>query len=205
MVSYACPLSPSFTHQICRRWSSNFQPDRKSRSGRGRNQVSSPQPVASLCRCHRKCQIRHSCWWYHVSSEPYWSVVNRWLTRCKISDVINQLFPELSSDKLSTFSCGHIIPEANLKPLVVSQSPRGTKLEYKAGKQRDPAVVSFKTCSRINDFVTESWSPLARRTRSNHIKSDECRASWNGGLLPLIQLSQPCEGGLVRIGLAQTR
>ncbi len=59
-----------------------------------------------------------------------------------MSDVINQLFLRLSLDRITTFSCGHIIPEKNLQALVVSKSPRGSDLEYKADKQGNPTVVS---------------------------------------------------------------
>ncbi|KAJ6620765.1 helicase C-terminal domain-containing protein [Mycena sp. CBHHK59/15] len=55
-------------------------------------------------------------------------------TMSPISDVINQL-------EISSFSCGHIIPESNLQAIVVSKSPRGEELEYKAGKQEDDDVI----------------------------------------------------------------
>ena len=59
-----------------------------------------------------------------------------------MSDVINQLFLHLPLERITTFSCGHIIPEKNLQALVVSKSPRGNDLEYKADKQGNPTVVS---------------------------------------------------------------
>lgn len=62
-----------------------------------------------------------------------------------MSDVISQLFYHLSPERITTFSCGHIIPEENLQALVVSKSPRGNDLEYKADKQGDPSVVSTST------------------------------------------------------------
>ncbi|KAK7048171.1 ATP-dependent DNA helicase CHL1 [Favolaschia claudopus] len=61
-------------------------------------------------------------------------------TMSPISDVINQLFTQLPSEKITSFSCGHIIPESNLLPVVVSKGPRGA-LDYKAGKQEDEAVI----------------------------------------------------------------
>jgi len=59
----------------------------------------------------------------------------------KISDVVNQLFSHLPADRLRNFSCGHIIPTANLQTLVVTTGPRGRELDYKAGKQGDSAAV----------------------------------------------------------------
>ncbi|KAJ7714216.1 helicase C-terminal domain-containing protein [Mycena metata] len=62
-------------------------------------------------------------------------------TMSPISDVINQLFTQLPSEKITSFSCGHIIPESNLRTIVVSKGPRGAEVEYKAGKQGDEAVI----------------------------------------------------------------
>jgi len=59
-----------------------------------------------------------------------------------MSDMIGQLFPGVSAERIMTFSCGHIIPEENLQALVISKSPRGNDVEYKAEKQGDPQVAS---------------------------------------------------------------
>ncbi|KAH8825111.1 helicase C-terminal domain-containing protein [Flagelloscypha sp. PMI_526] len=95
---------------------------------------------------HEEVEIKYQ----HLNPAPHFaevidsarSVILAGGTMSPVSDVVNQLFPHLPSEKLSTFSCGHIIPESNLKPLVVSKSPRGNTLEYKAGKQSDPAVLA---------------------------------------------------------------
>jgi chromosome transmission fidelity protein 1 len=60
-----------------------------------------------------------------------------------MSDVINQLFSHLPSEKITSFSCGHIIPEDNLQTLVVNKGPSGGDLEFKADKQNDPATVGL--------------------------------------------------------------
>ncbi|KAF7365416.1 ATP-dependent DNA helicase CHL1 [Mycena venus] len=62
-------------------------------------------------------------------------------TMSPISDVINQLFAQLPPAKITSFSCGHIIPESNLQTVVVGKGPRGGELEYKAGKQGDETVI----------------------------------------------------------------
>ncbi|KAF8349254.1 helicase C-terminal domain-containing protein [Amanita rubescens] len=62
-------------------------------------------------------------------------------TMSPISDVINQLFPTLSCDKVTSFSCGHVIPETSLRALVVTKSPRGEALDYKAGRLGDASVI----------------------------------------------------------------
>ncbi|KAG6845118.1 hypothetical protein H0H87_000545 [Tephrocybe sp. NHM501043] len=70
------------------------------------------------------------------------SVVLAGGTMSPISDVVNQLFSYLPRERFASFSCGHIIPAENLQALVVSKSPRGNELEYKAGKQSDPNVIA---------------------------------------------------------------
>ncbi|KIM43305.1 hypothetical protein M413DRAFT_18375 [Hebeloma cylindrosporum] len=63
-------------------------------------------------------------------------------TMSPISDVINQLFSNLPPDKVTSFSCGHIIPDKNLQTLVVGRGPSGGDLEFKAEKQSDPAAIA---------------------------------------------------------------
>ena len=60
-----------------------------------------------------------------------------------MSDVVNQLFSHLPLEKITSFSCGHIIPEENLQTLVVNKGPDGGDLDFKADKQNNPATVGF--------------------------------------------------------------
>ncbi|KAF9485868.1 DNA repair helicase [Pholiota conissans] len=70
------------------------------------------------------------------------SVVLAGGTMSPIPDVTNQLFSTLPSEKITSFSCGHIIPEQNLQTLVVGKGPTGIELEFKANKQSDPATIA---------------------------------------------------------------
>ncbi|KAF8073637.1 helicase C-terminal domain-containing protein [Lyophyllum atratum] len=63
-------------------------------------------------------------------------------TMSPISDVNNQLFRYMEPHKLTSFSCGHIIPPENLQTMVVSKGPRGSELSYKAGVQGDATVIA---------------------------------------------------------------
>ncbi|KAF7297812.1 Chl1 helicase [Mycena kentingensis (nom. inval.)] len=63
-------------------------------------------------------------------------------TMSPVPDVINQLFAQLPAERITSFSCGHIIPEANLQAVVVSKSPRGADLEFRFEKQRDESAVA---------------------------------------------------------------
>ncbi|SPO26374.1 related to CHL1 - protein of the DEAH box family [Ustilago trichophora] len=48
-----------------------------------------------------------------------------------ISDFRQQLLPFLPPDRLTTFSCGHVIPPTNLLVSVLSASPKGLPFEFK--------------------------------------------------------------------------
>ncbi|PFH53881.1 hypothetical protein AMATHDRAFT_186475 [Amanita thiersii Skay4041] len=62
-------------------------------------------------------------------------------TMSPIPDIADQLFPNLAADRITTFSCGHIIPETSLKTLVVTKTPCGDPTDYKAGRLRDANVI----------------------------------------------------------------
>lgn len=66
-----------------------------------------------------------------------------------MSDVINQLFADVPSERLTTFSCGHIIPSSNLKALVLKKGPRGGDLHFKFERRSDQALVRgpYASCS----------------------------------------------------------
>lgn len=64
-------------------------------------------------------------------------------TMSPISDVINQLFYSVTPARITSFSCGHVIPEENLQTTVVTRGPKGLDLDFKAGRwQNDPSVIS---------------------------------------------------------------
>ncbi|KAL1752428.1 helicase C-terminal domain-containing protein [Schizophyllum commune] len=62
-------------------------------------------------------------------------------TMSPMSDVFNQLFSHVAAERLTSFSCGHIIPANNLQTLVVTKGPKGGPLEFKAERQKDPAAI----------------------------------------------------------------
>ncbi|KAF9534507.1 helicase C-terminal domain-containing protein [Crepidotus variabilis] len=70
------------------------------------------------------------------------SVVLAGGTMSPISDVVNQLFDYLPVERVTHFSCDHIIPEENLQALVVSKGPGGSELVFKAENQTDPTIIS---------------------------------------------------------------
>ncbi|EGO23609.1 hypothetical protein SERLADRAFT_349743 [Serpula lacrymans var. lacrymans S7.9] len=76
-------------------------------------------------------------------------------TMSPIQDVVNQLFAYFPTEKLSTFSCGHIIPASNIQALVVGKGPRGGDLEFNYRGQSDKQMIAelgqiiFNLCSIV--------------------------------------------------------
>ncbi|KAL0576051.1 ATP-dependent DNA helicase chl1 [Marasmius crinis-equi] len=62
-------------------------------------------------------------------------------TMSPMSDVVRQLFSHLPSERINTFSCGHIIPSSSLLTVAVTKGPRGNDLDYKASRQTDNGAI----------------------------------------------------------------
>ncbi|KIY70584.1 DNA repair helicase [Cylindrobasidium torrendii FP15055 ss-10] len=69
------------------------------------------------------------------------SVVLAGGTMSPITDVISQLFSGIPRERISTFSCGHIIPSSNLLGMVVTKGPSGQDLHFKADRQNNKAII----------------------------------------------------------------
>jgi chromosome transmission fidelity protein 1 len=61
--------------------------------------------------------------------------------RHQISDVTTQLFPYLPTEKVSIFSCGHIIPKTNMTAVVLAKGPSSGVMEYKMASRNNAAQV----------------------------------------------------------------
>ncbi|KAG0700431.1 DNA repair helicase [Suillus ampliporus] len=70
------------------------------------------------------------------------SVVLAGGTMSPISAVVSELFTYLPQDRLTTFSCGHVIPASNVRTLLLTKGPSGSDLEFKFAQQSDRQVVS---------------------------------------------------------------
>ncbi|KAF7422865.1 ATP-dependent DNA helicase chl1 [Pleurotus ostreatus] len=62
-------------------------------------------------------------------------------TMSPMSDIIAQLFYPLESSRLSTFSCGHIMPPSNLLGVALGNGPSGVELDYRVEQQQSDKVV----------------------------------------------------------------
>ncbi|KAG1776173.1 helicase C-terminal domain-containing protein [Suillus placidus] len=70
------------------------------------------------------------------------SVVLAGGTMSPISAVVSELFTYVPQNRLSTFSCGHIIPASNVQTLLLTKGPSGLDLEFKFAQQSNRQVVS---------------------------------------------------------------
>ncbi|KAI5988422.1 helicase C-terminal domain-containing protein, partial [Pisolithus albus] len=69
------------------------------------------------------------------------SVVLAGGTMSPMSDVISRLFPSLPQDRMTTFSCGHIVPQSHVQTLILCKGPSGSRLEFKYAQQSDVQVL----------------------------------------------------------------
>lgn len=59
-----------------------------------------------------------------------------------IEETKERLFPWLQPDQLHFFSCGHIIPPANVLPVAVSQGPSGQSYDFSYSARSSPSMAS---------------------------------------------------------------
>ncbi|KAI5995980.1 helicase C-terminal domain-containing protein [Pisolithus orientalis] len=69
------------------------------------------------------------------------SVVLAGGTMSPMSGVIRRLFPSLPQDRMTTFSCGHIIPQSHVRTLILTKGPSGSLLEFKYAQQSNVQVL----------------------------------------------------------------
>lgn len=67
-----------------------------------------------------------------------------------ISDVITQLFPSIPETRISTFSCGHVIPSSSLKSIIVSKGPTGKELVFRYRNRNDDILLQELAQCLIN-------------------------------------------------------
>ncbi|KAG2065699.1 DNA repair helicase [Suillus decipiens] len=70
------------------------------------------------------------------------SVVLAGGTMSPISAIVSELFTYLPPNRLTTFSCGHIIPASDVQTLLLTKGPSGLDLEFKFAQQSNQQVVS---------------------------------------------------------------
>ncbi|RUP49912.1 hypothetical protein BC936DRAFT_141005 [Jimgerdemannia flammicorona] len=91
-----------------------------------------------------------------------------------IADYLHHLFPYLPPDRLSRFSCGHVIPQENLITLAVAEGPSSMPLEFTFEKRSDAKLIDelgqivVNLCNLIPDGVVcffASYAYLEQVTR----------------------------------------
>ncbi|KAF9236528.1 DNA repair helicase [Melanogaster broomeanus] len=63
-------------------------------------------------------------------------------TMSPMSDVIAQLFPSVLSERISTFSCGHVVPRSHVQTLCLTKGPAGSNLEFNYAQQTNRPLIT---------------------------------------------------------------
>ncbi|CAK9440381.1 uncharacterized protein LODBEIA_P44810 [Lodderomyces beijingensis] len=122
------------------------------------------------------------------------------------SDFTDYLFPQVPSEKIRKFSCGHIIPENNLQVIPVSQYRQGKEattrdFEFSYSRRNDTqqirnlgeliieicqnvphGVVVFFSSYKVLAEILQIWRSSSIYTRLNQLKQifEECSGSSRG-------------------------
>ena len=59
----------------------------------------------------------------------------------KIPDVVMQLSPSTEKDRLSIFSCGHVVPSSSIRCIIVGKGPSGKDFQFKLKQRQDTNLV----------------------------------------------------------------
>ncbi|RDW73743.1 hypothetical protein BP5796_07185 [Coleophoma crateriformis] len=80
-------------------------------------------------------------------------------TMSPMSDFTSHLFPYLPPTKITTLSCGHVIPSANLLAWNLAKGPSGTDFEFTYNRRNDTAMIDdlgralLNICTIVPDGV----------------------------------------------------
>ncbi|KAI5117244.1 hypothetical protein M0805_001562 [Coniferiporia weirii] len=100
-------------------------------------------------------------------------------TMSPIPDVVMQLFPSGTEDRISTFSCGHVVPRSSIRCLVVGKGPRGKELQFKFKERANEEIldelgqvlfnlVNVVPCGMVVFFPSYSFLETAKTAWSNN-------------------------------------
>jgi chromosome transmission fidelity protein 1 len=60
-----------------------------------------------------------------------------------VDELVNRLFPYLSTEQLVHFSCGHIVPPESLLAIAISKGPTGKTFELTYTHRQDKEQVRY--------------------------------------------------------------
>ncbi|GAB7348383.1 hypothetical protein MBLNU459_g6817t1 [Dothideomycetes sp. NU459] len=63
-------------------------------------------------------------------------------TMSPMDDYLHQLFPYLDSSRITTLSCGHVIPASNLFVSPIAQTPNGADFDFTFASRNSPSMIS---------------------------------------------------------------
>lgn len=122
-----------------------------------------------------------------------------------------QLFPSVPLERISTFSCGHVIPASNLQCLVIGKGPSGRELHFtykdrgsevlvRRTPTSDPYLwtdhVSGSTLSLDNVLSIWQTYVLKLSVQQASLQSGKARASWDCRLRSIIFVPQHRQRGV---------
>jgi hypothetical protein len=131
-----------------RRWSNHtltFPVRREEQDG---HQVPAIEPCDTLSTSFGRGSLRNFSRWDYVSCTNLilsLILIDLSLTAyCLVqtSDYTSQLFSHLPQERMSTFSCGHIIPSENLQAVILGSGPTGKELEFKFANRGDDTLLT---------------------------------------------------------------
>lgn len=73
-----------------------------------------------------------------------------------ISEFQEQLFQNAGAElsRITTFSCGHVIPPENILPIVLCSGPSGRQLDFSFQTRNTPVLVTLTVDYSINNFIS---------------------------------------------------
>ena len=64
----------------------------------------------------------------------------------KIDDFVLQIFPQLPTDRIRVFSCGHVVPADAVNVVALTEGPTGIEFDFTFEKRHDERMVG---CARL--------------------------------------------------------
>ena len=104
----------------------------------------------------------------------------------------NQLFPDVDTNKIRTFSCGHIIPPSNVLAVVVQRGPRGGQMEFKFQNREDRTLVRCPTIYPSSITRLSLYRPKVRRIGAATFESRQRCTRRDRSLFLILQYPQYC-------------
>jgi len=129
-------------HRIQSFISSLANPDKDGRILLSAEPAATPQGTPSRTEVTLKYLLLAPADAFREIAEEARSVVLAGGTMAPMSDFKEQVFPYLSPDRFTTFSCGHVVPDEHVATFAVAKGPGGRRFEFTFEARKDEKLVS---------------------------------------------------------------